>query len=182
MKREFARQGMHLGFTVGLAFTSLFLSHAWFVGLTTFFLVWLVWFVRARPESKFFLRVMERPHDRQRFPGKGAILLLVGALLTALLFPAQVFPALLVLGIGDSLSTILGMCFGKKKILGTKKSWVGSGTLFLCASLVLVFFSSWWFLVALAVTVAEFVDYHKFLLLDDNLIIPLLTAALLFLL
>ena len=182
MNREVARQGMHLVFTTTLAITSVFLSQPWFVLLTAFFLVWLLWFIRARPESKFFLRIMERPHDEQRFPGKGAIMVLVGALIVAVLFPAHILPALLVLGIGDSLSTIVGMRFGKKKVFGTKKSWVGSGTFFVCSAVILIFFSTYWLLIALLATVSEFVNYHSFLLIDDNLIIPLVVGVLLSLL
>jgi phytol kinase len=176
MKREFARQGMHLGFTVSLAFVSLILSQEWFVLLVAALLVWLVLFVRFRPESKSFLRAMEREHDKKRFPGKGAILLLVGALITGLLFYAHILPALLVLGVADSLSTIIGMRFGKKKIFRTNKSWIGTATFFVCSCVVLIFFSSWWLLISLIATLAELVNYHRFLLLDDNLVIPLVVA------
>jgi len=177
MKREITRQGMHLVFTTALALVSLVFSQLWLILLITGLLVWLVLFLRFRPESKFFLRAMERAHDKQRFPGKGAILLLLGALLTAVLFPAHVFPALLVLGIADSLSTLAGMRFGKKRIGTTKKTWVGSGTFFVCSATILFFFSSWWALIALLVTALELINFHRFLLLDDNLIIPLCVAV-----
>ena len=164
-------------FTVCLALVSLVISQAWFLLLTGAILVWLVWFVRTRPESTFFLRAMEREHDRKRFPGKGAILLLVGAFLTGLLFPAHIAPALLVLGVADSFSTVVGMRFGKKRIGTSNKTWMGTATFFVCSCAVLAFFSSWWLVVALIATTAEFINYHRFLLLDDNLVIPLVVAA-----
>lgn len=178
MKQEFARQGMHLVFTVSLACTSLLLSQQWFLVLVAGLLAGLVAFVYFRPESTFFLHVLEREHDKKRFPGKGAIMLLVGAFITATLFPAHILPALLVLGISDSLSTILGMEFGKKRIFRAK-TWLGTTTFFVCSCAILIFFSSWWFLIALVVTGAELVNYHSFLFLDDNLIIPLVVATLL---
>lgn len=182
MHKEFTRQGVHLGFTTALAFVSLVVPHTWFVLLTAGLLVWLVLFVRFRPESKFFLRVMEREHDKKRFPGKGAILLLVGALLTALLFPAHVFWSLLVLGLGDSLSTLVGMRFGTRTIGSTNKTWVGSTTLFVVSCAILFFASAWWAVIALVATLAEMVNYHRFVFLDDNLVLPLVVATLLWVL
>ncbi len=182
MRREYARQGLHITFTSGLALLSLVVSQPVFLVIVVSSMLVLVWFVRHRPESTFFLRVMERAHDKQRFPGRGAVMVLLGAFFTALLFPSQLLPALLVLAVSDGLSTIIGMRFGKKKIFRTKKSWVGSGAFFVSASAILVFFSALWFVIAFVVTCAEMIDYHAYAFIDDNVVLPLLTGALLFVL
>ena len=182
MRREVARQGLHITFTSALAGVSIVVSQQVFLILCVSLLMLLVWFVRARAESAFFLHLMERDHDKQRFPGKGAIMVLCGAFLTGLLFPAHILPALLVLGLGDSLSTLVGMRFGKKKLLNTNKSWIGSAAFLLVSCVILVWFSSWWLLIALVATLAEIINYHRFLYLDDNLVIPLVVGLLLTLL
>lgn len=181
MKREYTRQGLHLVSTLALAFASMWLSQQWFILLVLGLIIGLIAFIRFRPASTLFLRVMERPHDRRRFPGKGAIMLLVGALVTAILFYAHILPALLVLGLADSFSTIIGVRFGTRRIAQTNKTWEGTATFFVLTATVLLFFSSWWLLIAALATAAEHINYHRYVFLDDNLIIPLLVASVLWL-
>lgn len=82
--------------------------------------------------------------------------------------------AILINGIADPAARICGIKWGKKKILNTKNSYIGSSAFFIVAFLVCIFFSIpplQSLTVAMAGTMAEFVPDKKSLWVD-NLRIP----------
>jgi len=197
MRNEILRQLVHLS---GLAFISL----AWVAGKTAagiLFLMIAFWFfiysehVRIREKSrKNLLRKMESrlrdfalifERDGTRRPFTGAFWLFLGLGLAFLLFPLQAASAAgATLAVSDSLSTVIGKKFGRKRIIG-KKTWAGTLAFFISAILVcLVFLSPAAALAgALAAALAELLPEARFIsrsklsgLLDDNFLIPIIAG------
>ncbi len=104
----------------------------------------------------------------------GASFLLIGALLTILIFNESTFiTAYFILMISDTLAAIIGLLFGKHELVGNKTL---EGTLaFFISSLaiVLIFETSIYvaFIACIFTTIVEL--FAKKLKIDDNLLIPL---------
>lgn len=180
MGNELNRQAFHLFFGLFLAGASLVLGQVWFVLLCTVILLGEA-FIIAFPTvlSHFLFEHFERK-DQKPFPGKGAIAYTVGALVCALLFPQHVFPALLVLAVADSLSTLVGKYAGRHRTLWSdRKTYEGMLAFYVASAAILAFHTPLWPLGALVVTFVEAADYRQLFLLDDNLVIPLAVGALL---
>jgi len=121
----------------------------------------------------------ERPNT---LPFKGAIEFFFGCFLATLLFqPFIAIAAIAVLSISDAMSTLIGSHFGKHKISFNKsKSLEGSLTFFLTTIFILIFFLTdpiKILIVSILATFAELIPK-----IDDNLTIPLVVGAALFLL
>lgn len=177
MTVEYPRQALHFVCSILLAALAGILSQQWFLLLSASLLFVGSLAVYFEPR---FLRLVLHIFDRRSepFAGRGAFMVVLGAFLTVLLFPAQAVAALLVLAIADSASTIIGTKWGAHSTpWSAKKSWEGVAAFFVCSSLVLVFFSPWWLLIAALGAFAEAVDYSSFSFLDDNLVVPLVVAS-----
>jgi len=121
-------------------------------------------------------------------PFAGAFWFYFGAGLAFLLFPlGPASAAGAVLAVSDSVSTIIGRGFGRKRIIG-KKTLEGTAAFFLSALLVcLLFFSPpAAFLGAASATVAELLPEWRRIsasrfsrVLDDNLLIPMISGLVL---
>ncbi len=122
-----------------------------------------------------FGKLLKTEENSQRLTG--ATMLFVGMALTVLLFPQrQAVPALLFVTLADPLAALVGQRFGTPFILD--KSLEGSAAFYLTAATVILVFTnfSWWGLVvAIVVTIVELLPIG----VDDNLLIPLVTAYLL---
>jgi len=100
---------------------------------------------RGRIESSFW-KLFERfvkSHERQNEgPFMGAITFCIGALLAVVLFSQQVaMLAIIILAVGDSVSTLIGKLYGRHKLPYNKgKSWEGS-TAFLISTLIIFMFA-----------------------------------------
>ncbi len=107
----------------------------------------------------------------------GATFLCSGMALTVFLFQEkQAVPALLFASIADPVAAIAGRAWGENKFF--EKSLEGSAGFYLAAAAIILLFTnySWWGLVvAIIVTVAELLPLG----IDDNLLVPVLTAYLL---
>ena len=107
----------------------------------------------------------------------GATMLFIGMAVTVFLFKEkQAVPALLFVCLADPLAAIFGQLYAKNVFW--EKSLEGSAAFYLTASAVILIFTSfsWWGLVvALIVTVLELMPIN----IDDNLLIPVVTAFLL---
>jgi phytol kinase len=117
------------------------------------------------PIVSHLLKHMERDNN---LPGKGAVSMTAGILLSLLLFPQiAAVQAVLVLGLSDSLSTLVGIRY-RKKFFGSK-SKEGSVVFLASAFLILLVFQEpiVALAVALAATAAELVPF------EDNITIPL---------
>lgn len=177
MVYEWARQSVHL--VVGTLFALL----AAVVSQSTFIIIVASILVAGFLFSKTSLQVVSRVEkvlDRNE-GGRGAYLMLFGILLTALLFPDQLVYALLVLGIADSLATLIGYYLGRHTIkYNPSSTYEGSFAFFISASAILWSFGIVGILSAAIVTLVESIDYDSLTYIDDNIMVPLSTGLVLF--
>ena len=105
-------------------------------------------------------------------PAVQALWLNVGVLLSFLLFGKCAVPGIIVLAVGDTFSTLVGMKYGKRKILG--RSLEGSSAFILSSFLVLIPFYGYThaLVFSLVGSLAELLSKK----VDDNLSIPLFVA------
>lgn len=177
MRRELARQGFHvltMGVLIVLAWV---LSQPWFLLFcaAALFLGSVLVYVQPRFIQHAIL-LFDRPDAA--FTGKGAFMAVLGAFLTALLFPAYLVPALAVLAVADAVATLVGVRFGRWRTpWSARKSWAGIAAFLVCSAGVLFLLGASWLVPALCATVVEAADYHGFFFLDDNVLVPLTVAA-----
>lgn len=107
----------------------------------------------------------------------GATMMFIGMGVTVFLFnEKQAVPALFFLGLADPAAAIVGRIWGKNKFWN--KSLEGTMAFYLTASFVILAFThySWWgLIVALIMSIVEMLPLG----IDDNILIPILTAYLL---
>ena len=135
------------------------------------------------PFLDWFLERMDRKEDRIKFPGKGAIFLMIGIFLSIIIFPKNIAVAsIMILALGDGVSALLGQ-FGKyphpfnrfKFIEGTIAGII-SGTIGAA-----IFVPFWQGLIA-SIFAMTFEAMDIVLLkdkIDDNLIVPVVAGAVL---
>lgn len=131
----------------------------------------------ARLEHKTFKRIflnlvgiMLRKHEIHNFTG--ATYMMISAILCIGFFPAEIaVAALAFLAIGDTLAALVGIPYGKRKILNTDKSLEGSLACFAgCFIFGLLFLNPVVAVAgALTATIAEF----SWIPIDDNIKIPI---------
>ncbi|MFQ6009911.1 MAG: diacylglycerol/polyprenol kinase family protein [Candidatus Aenigmatarchaeota archaeon] len=117
----------------------------------------------------------ERPGE---LPMGGAITYGLGVIFTLELFaPELAVPAILVLALADSASTLVGRRLGRNKLfINRKKSWEGSTAFLVACFVVLLFFANPTKAIAVAVLVTIVEAMPK---IDDNISIPIAVALLL---
>lgn len=130
------------------------------------------------PVISWFLEKFDRKEDK--IPGKGAFFFVLGCLIVLALFPKNIaLASILILALGDSFATLVGLHFGRIKSI-TRKTlegfFAGAFAGFVGAFLFVDFFS------ALAGSLAAmFFEILEIRLgskvIDDNIMVPL-TAAL----
>jgi dolichol kinase len=184
MANELYRQGIHLLVGALAAIAAFALPKTAFLWATGLLLVLILVGMFAMPRAlKWVFIVLEREHVA--FKGKGGFFFVLGLFLTGLLFYEQAGWAILVLAIPDSIATIIGTLFHSPELpYNHRKTFLGSGAFFVSALLVLVFAHQGLEIVFIAflVTALESFDYREIPFLDDNLVIPVITAWLLSLL
>ena len=128
------------------------------------------------------LEKFERPEDIKKFPGKGIIFYLIGIYIALLLFPKDIAMAsIMVLALGDSVSHLYGLHFGKIKQPFSKTKFL-EGTIagFIFGFIGAFVFLPWWESI-LASLAAMLVEAIKIKILaqqvDDNLIVPFVAGA-----
>ncbi|RXE57178.1 hypothetical protein ABH15_03425 [Methanoculleus taiwanensis] len=176
---ETGRQVVHLIFGLGIAgFVFLFDST---ITISVLMIALFAGFILSDALQRgYFIpgisQIIERLERRDAVPGKGALFFALGALFCLVFFPtAVVFPALVVLALLDSVTTIFGVRYGRHRIYNKKSV---EGTLFGIA----VTFSVLLFLVppgaALAVAVVSgLVELTT--PIDDNLVVPVAACVVL---
>ena len=117
-----------------------------------------------------FISSHERPNEG---PFMGLITFYTGMMLAIVLFPLEIaMLCIIILSIGDALSTLVGKLYGKHKLpINRIKSWEGSITFFISALAILLLAS-----LALepAIMIAAFITLVEGLpKLNDNITIPL---------
>lgn len=134
------------------------------------------------PVISWFLKRFERPRERRRFPGKGALFYLIGSLIVVILFPKDIaLASIMVLALGDSVSHFWGSHFGQiSNPLSDKKFLEGSLAGFAAGFLGAVLFVSPFEAAAASLTAmaAEAIEVKIGLeQVDDNLIVPFVAGA-----
>ncbi|MBI5390833.1 hypothetical protein HZB02_05035 [Candidatus Woesearchaeota archaeon] len=143
------------------------------------------------PIIKEFLDRFERPEERKRFPGKGALYYVLGCLLTVVIFDTLLhqqqiaLAAIMILALGDSVSHIIGKTYGKIKHPWNQKKVI-EGTI---AGIVAGALGAWLFVplgiamlgsaVAMIIEAVE-IKYKRWII-DDNLLVPLVAGSVIWL-
>lgn len=194
-KFELRRQAFHL--LLGLVTVTLFYYNVLITPIFMF-LVLVFGFILSYiakshkiPVISSLINFFERPDERTRFPGRGALFFTAGVLLVIELFPKDVaIVSILILAVGDSVSHIIGRYFGRTKnpFLETEKLLEGTLAGSLVAFPIAVLFAPsipWWHIL-LACFGAMFVEAIELEAnkreVDDNIIVPLAAGAILLLL
>jgi dolichol kinase len=138
--------------------------------------------------GKFFYKKLKFTlRDREKTGVSGATFFMLGTFITILLFPKNIaILSLFILIICDSFASIVGIKFGKIKIINTK-TLEGSAS-FLLSAVIISYFGSIFFnisltallIASLAASLLEVFD--KSLKCDDNVLIPIGYAIIVFLL
>ncbi len=122
--------------------------------------------------SEAALSKLERKHA---LPFEGAMMFLLGSGITLLLFPAYGYLAVIVLAVGDSFSTLIGVHLGRHKLLFNKqKSWEGFFSGFLAAALLCALFVP--LNVAIIAAFSGMIAEALPLRINDNVSVPLFAA------
>lgn len=128
------------------------------------------------------LQKFERKEDLQRFPGKGVIFYFIGVYISLLFFEKEVAMAsIMVLALGDSVSHIYGLHYGRIKHPLTKTKFL-EGTIagFVAGLLGAKIFLPWHeaFFASLAAMIVEAIEIKIGTeQVDDNLIIPFVAGG-----
>ncbi len=181
MKREFTRQAIHIA--GGIFYAALFLAASKELALAAatgiFFIGILVSLSHRSGEKMPYVKsiiALAQREDENGIPGKGALAFTLGVLLTAIIFfgfdSKIIAGAILVLGIGDGTSTLIGKVFGKTKILQnrTLEGTIGG---IIASAIVLAFI----FPLQIAIFSAVIGMLAEYLPANDNYAVPLAAAA-----
>ncbi len=195
-KLEIRRQLAHL--LIGLAIAGFVwkYSRLWYViliiaaaGMALSYLIKSVTAVKngtikkLRKSAVAVLELVERKKELQRFPGKGAIMLFLGAGITAAIFRKEAVAAIAILAVGDSISPLAGKFFGRTKhkgIFARAKTVEGSVAGFVFAAAAAATIMPVWIAVAGAAAGMAVEAVHLRILgkkIDDNLTVPMAAAA-----
>ncbi|MBI2176002.1 phosphatase PAP2 family protein [Candidatus Woesearchaeota archaeon] len=129
------------------------------------------------------LKLVERKEELQSFPGKGAIMLFLGAGITVAIFREQAVAAIAILAVGDSISPLAGKFLGKtghKGIFASNKTVEGTVAGFIFAAAAAAFLVPVWtaIIAAAAGMAVEAVNVRILKRkIDDNLTVPVVAAA-----
>ncbi|MBU0953738.1 MAG: hypothetical protein KKA90_04980 [Nanoarchaeota archaeon] len=199
MNLEYRRQLVHLS---GILFVFLAQYTGRFIGVFIFAILTLTFiyyseFVRRQHRHLFLIKQLEArvrnfamKFERTAVPRPflGAIWFYAGCTVAFVLFPLEIASlACLVLAVGDAVATAIGSNLGKHRLLD-KKTIEGTAAFFFVSLFVLVVFvpPTVALVTALLATIAELLPSIEPLrkikqrgLLDDNLLIPLVTGIVL---
>ena len=128
------------------------------------------------------LHRFEREKEIKKFPGKGIIFYLIGVYISLLLFPREIAMAsIMVLALGDSISHLYGLHYGKiKHPLSGTKFLEGTIAGFIAGFIGAFVFLPWHeaFFASLAAMAIEAIEIKIGTeQVDDNLIVPVVAGA-----
>jgi len=137
------------------------------------------------PMVSWLLKKFERQNEIKKFPGRGLIFYLVGVYISLLLFPKDIaLASVLVLALGDSVSHLFGLHYGKiKNPLSKTKFLEGTAAGLLAGFIGALVFLPWHeaFLASFAAMVIEAIEIKLGTeQVDDNLLIPVVAGAAVF--
>lgn len=172
--------GIFIVFLMNSGYLELYVKHILVAGLVTALVLSII--VRYL-KPKFLIKALElfdKPEDIEKFPGKGAIYYIVGAVISIFLFNKDIASAsILILTFGDPTAFVIGKYYGKKRIVINKNKLL-EGTMagvFLGTAVASIFvpFPVAFFGAAFGM-MAEAVEL-KFMKLDDNFFIPFVSGV-----
>ena len=127
------------------------------------------------------LQKFERKEDIEKFPGKGMIFYFVGIYIALLLFSKDIaMGSILVLALGDSVSHLYGLHYGKTRLFSRTKFLEGTIAGFIVGFIGALVFLSWHeaFLASSAAMLVEAIEIKiGTQQVDDNLIVPFVAGA-----
>ena len=128
------------------------------------------------------LQKFERKNELENFPGKGIIFYLIGVSVALLLFPKEIAMAsIMVLALGDSVSHLYGLHFGRiRHPLSKTKFLEGTIAGFVAGFIGALFFLGLFeaFIASLAAMIVEAVEIRIGTdQVDDNLVMPFVAGA-----
>lgn len=134
------------------------------------------------PVISDLLGIFERKKELEEFPGKGVIFYLIGTYVSLLLFPKDIAMAsVMVLALGDSISHLYGLHFGRiKNPLSSAKFIEGTIAGFVFGFIGALVFLPWFeaFFASLAAMIAEAIEIKiGAQQVDDNLTIPFVAGT-----
>lgn len=180
---EIKRQSFHISLIlVWLAPVLLFPPALTFLTFITVIAINLAVVLRIGPIYRvfsFLVKHLEREKNLEK-PGIQALYANLGVFLSFLLFGELSVVGIIVLSIGDALSTLVGKSFGRHRVFfNTSKSWEGTVAFFLGSFAVLDLITDHRtaLLTASLTAILEALDLR----LDDNLLIPLFATSLVYL-
>jgi dolichol kinase len=200
MERELSRQLIHLSgvlFVVVAQFIDKILLSSYFLLIAVVFLFYSQY---VKSEQKRINQLLDKIEEQIRKvaiglerknaqrPFIGAFWFYFASAVTFLLFPLKIASsAVFILAVADSFSTIVGVKFGKHKIVGNK-TIEGTFIFFISSFVSLVFISfPGAVLASIVATFSEilpdikaFDNLKKMGFLDDNWTIPIITASILY--
>ncbi len=181
MKQEYARQAIHL--MLGAIYFCILFFLGTEQGIAALIIIFglgsLASYLIARkkriPFAKNILEMAERENE-SHLPGKAGLAFTLGVLITAIIFlPVNrmaAFGGIITLTLGDALSTIIGMKFGKTKTAHNKTlEGTMAGTIAATLGLAVLFPLP----IALAAAITGMLA--EYLPINDNYTIPLASAA-----
>ncbi|MBP2132156.1 dolichol kinase [Methanomicrobium sp. W14] len=177
--REEYRQAAHLFFGFIIAFFIFFADKktaVYVMAIVVFLSVAISDAVTKNIHVPLFSEIIQKLERNNTVPGKGTILFFISTLTCLVLFEKNiVFAAILVLAVLDSVTTIIGINFGRTKIY-KKKSLEGTASGIIAGFIVLIFLiNPQTALVASALAgITELISP-----VDDNLTIPLVVCIVL---
>jgi len=181
MDRETKRQIVHLLVCMGALAVLLLFSRNWLLALAFgVLLVGSLLINMTMRNSKISLVewfVSEFEREGVRLPGWGSACLATGVLILAayLMSQTDIAAGLVVLGIGDGLSTLVGRRGSRRLPWNPKKTAEGTLAFFIGSLLAWVFIGPIAVLLAALAALAESLDLG----IDDNLVIPIVCAIVL---
>ena len=179
---ELHRQWLHIG--MGLLFVTV-LGIGGLVALRQFTLILLVmgvilaWFAHIRlvPILQYILRHVQR--EKESIPGEGALFFVLGVSLVSWIFTNEtnILGAIIALTFQDAFSTLVGIHWGKNKIMERKSLEGAAGGFLMCFIALALIFS-----LPIALAVSLVVTLVELLPLNDSLSIPISASVILHLL
>ncbi len=180
--KELKRQLFHASagiFIVLIFYFSLIPLWIFFLLMIAGIVIYIAWEKKANPIFEWFFTNFERKNEQ---PGFGALWYCIGCFLAIVIFPKDIaFASVLILALGDSISTFAGKTYGRIAHPLNKRKKI-EGTI---AGILLATISASLFVPLLPAFVASFVAMNAEALhwrkyqLNDNLLLPLLAGAVL---
>ena len=128
------------------------------------------------------LRLFERPEQMKRLPGKGPFFLVLGSLLALIFFEEPIaLAAISIMAVGDSLTTLVGIYYGRIKSPTNPLKHLEGTVLAIIAGTIVAFnfvpFEKAFLGAFVAMSFEALTIRHIDRILDDNLLIPLVAGV-----